>query len=93
MRALGGWVWGGREEARPPCGIESSPGPGSPNSNALDAAAVGRVLDRAPHLSEEQRAAVLAATTGGDLAQIVGRAGAGKTTAAAAIAEAYREAG
>jgi hypothetical protein len=60
---------------------------------ALDPAAVGRVLDRAPHLSEEQRVAVLAATTGGDLAQIVGRAGAGKTTAASAIAEAYREAG
>ena len=50
-------------------------------------------LPRAPHLSEEQRGAILAATTGDDLALVVGRAGAGKTTAAATIAEAYRDAG
>ncbi len=50
---------------------------------------VNRSLARwAPGLSEEQRAAVIHATTGGDLAQIVGRAGAGKTTTARAIAEA-----
>ena len=48
---------------------------------------------RAPHLSDEQREAVFHATTGGDLAQIVGRAGAGKTTVARTIAEAYREEG
>ncbi|HVT61804.1 MAG TPA: AAA family ATPase, partial [Thermoanaerobaculia bacterium] len=59
----------------------------------LDSSAVGRALDRAPHLSAEQRAAVVHATGGDDLAQIVGRAGAGKTTAARTIAEAYREAG
>jgi hypothetical protein len=59
----------------------------------LDAGQVGRALDRAPRLSDEQRAAVLHATTGDDLALVVGRAGAGKTTAAATIADAYREAG
>jgi Ti-type conjugative transfer relaxase TraA len=59
----------------------------------LDPENVQRALDRAPHLSEEQRGAVLAATTRDDLALIVGRAGAGKTTAAATIAEAYRDAG
>jgi hypothetical protein len=59
----------------------------------LDAGHVGRVLERAPHLSDEQRDVVVHATTGEDLALVVGRAGAGKTTAAATIAEAYREAG
>ena len=59
----------------------------------LDPAEVGRALERSPHLSAEQRAAVLEATTREDLALIVGRAGAGKTTAAATIADAYREAG
>jgi Ti-type conjugative transfer relaxase TraA len=59
----------------------------------LDPGDVQRTLDRAPHLSEEQRGAVLAATTGDDLTLVVGRAGAGKTTAAATIAEAYRDAG
>ena len=59
----------------------------------LDTAQVGRALDRSPHLSDEQRAAVIEATTREDLALIVGRAGAGKTTAAATIADAYREAG
>ncbi len=55
---------------------------------------VGRSIARwAPNLSEEQRAAVLHATTGSDFAQIVGRAGAGKTTAAQAIREAYRDEG
>ncbi len=52
------------------------------------------ILDRAaPGLSTEQRAAVLHATAGPDLAQVVGRAGAGKTTAARTIAAAYREQG
>ena len=60
---------------------------------ALDPADVQRALDRAPRLSDEQRDAVLAATTRDDLALIVGRAGAGKTTTAATIADAYREAG
>ena len=60
----------------------------------LDSAIVERLLDRAvPALSAEQRAAVLHATTADDLAQIVGRAGAGKTTAARSIAAAYEEAG
>src|SRR6202166_518256 len=59
----------------------------------LDPGNVQRALDRAPQLSEEQRGAVLAATTRDDLALIVGRAGAGQTTAAATIAEAYRDAG
>jgi Ti-type conjugative transfer relaxase TraA len=59
----------------------------------LDPAAVEPALARAPRLSGEQRAAVLHATTGADLAQIVGRAGAGKTTVARAIAETYRAAG
>jgi hypothetical protein len=59
----------------------------------LDAGQVGHVLERAPYLSDEQRAVVVHATTGEDLALVVGRAGAGKTTAAATIAEAYREAG
>ncbi len=54
---------------------------------------VQRALDRVPHLSDEQRSAVVAATACDDLALIVGRAGAGKTTAAATIADAYREAG
>ncbi len=57
----------------------------------LDAAGVARTLrETAPHLSDEQKAAVFHATTEGDLAQIVGRAGAGKTTAARAIADSYR---
>jgi Ti-type conjugative transfer relaxase TraA len=60
---------------------------------SLDPAAVARSLDRVPHLSEEQRAAVFHATTRADLAQIVGRAGAGKTTAARTIADAYRDQG
>jgi len=59
----------------------------------LDAAGVGQTLERFPHFSDEQRAAVLHATTGEDLAQVVGRAGAGKTSAARAIAEAYRDQG
>jgi len=58
----------------------------------LDPGVVLRALDRVPHLSAEQRSAVVAATTRDDLALIVGRAGAGKTTAAATIADAYREA-
>ena len=59
----------------------------------LDPGDVQRALDRVPHLSDEQRSAVVAATVRDDLALIVGRAGAGKTTAAATIADAYREAG
>jgi Ti-type conjugative transfer relaxase TraA len=59
----------------------------------LDPGLVQRALERVPQLSAEQREAVVAATTRDDLALIVGRAGAGKTTAAATIAEAYREAG
>ena len=42
-----------------------------------------------PALSTDQRDAVLHATTADDLALIVGRAGAGKTTAARTIAAAY----
>ncbi len=61
---------------------------------ALPVAGVEAVLERAsPALSAEQRAAVLQATSGADLAQIVGRAGTGKTTVARAIATAYREQG
>jgi AAA domain len=59
----------------------------------LDPGQVGRAIERVPLLSAEQRAAILHATTGDDLALIVGRAGAGKTTAAATLATAYREAG
>ncbi|HXM71132.1 MAG TPA: AAA family ATPase, partial [Thermoanaerobaculia bacterium] len=59
----------------------------------LDVAGVARTLERFPHFSDEQRAAVLHATTGNDLAQVVGRAGAGKTSAARAIAAAYRDQG
>jgi hypothetical protein len=60
----------------------------------LDAAGVARTLrETAPHLSDEQKAAVFHATTQDDLAQIVGRAGAGKTTAARAIADSYRAQG
>ena len=60
----------------------------------LESETVERVLDRAaPALSSEPRTAVLHATTADDLAQIVGRAGAGKTTAARAISAAYEEAG
>jgi Ti-type conjugative transfer relaxase TraA len=59
----------------------------------LDAARVERTLERYPHLSVEQRAAVQHATSGDDLAQVVGRAGAGKTTAARAIAAAYHDHG
>ncbi|MEM8932585.1 MAG: AAA family ATPase, partial [Acidobacteriota bacterium] len=44
-------------------------------------------------LADEQRAAVLAATTAGDLPLIAGRAGSGKTAMARAIVEAYRAAG
>jgi hypothetical protein len=60
----------------------------------LEEAAVARTIDRrAPHLSAEQREAVFHATADNDLAQIVGRAGAGKTTVARTIADAYREQG
>jgi hypothetical protein len=60
----------------------------------LDPEPLAPALDRAaPSLSAEQRAAVLHATTGPDLAQVVGRAGAGKTTAARTIAAAYQERG
>jgi|CXWL01.1.fsa_nt_gi Ti-type conjugative transfer relaxase TraA len=64
----------------------------------LEAGAVGRAVDQVERssgreFSDEQRAAIYHATTGQDLAQIVGRAGAGKTTTAQAIAEAYRSAG
>lgn len=60
----------------------------------LDSAAVEATLARRGRkLSEEQRAAVFHATTQADLAQIVGRAGAGKTTAAQTVATAYREQG
>ncbi len=44
-------------------------------------------------LSHEQRDAVLHATTGQDLAMVVGRAGAGKTRLTRAVADAYRDAG
>jgi hypothetical protein len=57
----------------------------------LDPEGVARMLqESAPHLSDEQKAAVFHATTRADLAQIVGRAGAGKTTTARTIAWAYR---
>jgi hypothetical protein len=60
----------------------------------LEAGIVARCVERtAPHLSDEQRAAVLHATTHGDLAQIIGRAGTGKTTVARAVAAAYQEQG
>jgi hypothetical protein len=61
---------------------------------SLEEAAVARTIDsRATHLSAEQREAVFHATADNDLAQIVGRAGAGKTTVARTIADAYREQG
>jgi AAA domain len=59
----------------------------------LDPSHVHRTLERVPQLSAEQRDAVVHATTRDDLALIAGRAGAAKTTAAATIADAYREAG
>jgi hypothetical protein len=60
----------------------------------LDPEVIGRTVDRvSPALSAEQRAAVLHATTEADLAQVVGRAGAGKTTAARTVAAAYQERG
>lgn len=55
---------------------------------------VGALLEeRHAYLSHEQRDAVLHATTGDDLALIVGRAGAGKTRLTRAVVDAYREAG
>jgi ATP-dependent exoDNAse (exonuclease V) alpha subunit len=60
----------------------------------LDAAAAAPAVGASsPQLTEEQRRAVAHATTQNDLAQVVGRAGAGKTTAARAIAAAYQEQG
>ncbi|MEM8932849.1 MAG: AAA family ATPase, partial [Acidobacteriota bacterium] len=44
-------------------------------------------------LADEQRAAVIAATTAGDLPLIAGRAGSGKTAMARTIVDAYRAAG
>ncbi len=55
--------------------------------------AIEAIRRAAPVLSPEQRRAVFHATAQTDLAQIVGRAGAGKTTAARTIAAAYREQG
>ncbi|RMH19161.1 MAG: hypothetical protein D6696_11320, partial [Acidobacteria bacterium] len=51
------------------------------------------VLGRHPQLSDEQRQAVIHATRGGDLGQIAGMAGSGKTAVARPIVEAYRELG
>jgi hypothetical protein len=59
----------------------------------LEPDGVARTLQRLPQLAAEQRAAALHATTSDDLALVVGRAGAGKTTAARAIAAAYRDHG
>ncbi len=61
----------------------------------LPASDVERLLENrfANHLSHEQRDAVLHATTGRDLALVVGRAGAGKTRLTRAVADAYRQAG
>jgi Ti-type conjugative transfer relaxase TraA len=74
--------------------LAAASGLASRHDLGLDPAIVEQALGRAvPELSGEQRAAVLHATTAGDLAQIVGRAGAGKTTAARAIASAYEELG
>ena len=67
---------------------------GKRNRLRLEESRVARTIERSPtRLSDEQRAAVLHATTDADLAQVVGRAGAGKTTAARVIAEAYRDQG
>lgn len=66
----------------------------SRSTAALEASAAESAMARSRvALSDEQRAAVVHATTGSDLAQILGRAGAGKTTAAEAIGEAYRSRG
>jgi ATP-dependent exoDNAse (exonuclease V) alpha subunit len=60
----------------------------------LDRQAVARTLEQiAPVLSIEQPRAAYHATVKADLAQIVGRAGAGKTTAARTIAAAHQESG
>ena len=60
----------------------------------LDADAVRQRLDADfAFLADEQRAAVLAATSAGDLALIAGRAGSGKTALTRAIADAYGSAG
>ena len=60
----------------------------------LDGDTVAGIVERrAPHLSDEQREAVFHATLDVDLAQIVGRAGAGKTMVARTIADVYREMG
>ncbi len=60
----------------------------------LPRSAVAAILEeRFGHLSHEQRNAVLHATTGGDLALIVGRAGSGKTRLARALVAAYHDHG
>jgi hypothetical protein len=60
----------------------------------LETAGVDRIIEGSgARLSDEQKEAVLQATTRSDLSQIVGRAGAGKTTVARTIAEAYQAQG
>ena len=65
------------------------------SEHALPHSEVDRVLDgvKGLRLSEEQREAALHATTGPDLALVVGRAGVGKTHLARGVAQAYEEAG
>ena len=65
------------------------------NEHALPHPEVDRVLEgvKGLRLSEEQREAALHATTGPDLALVVGRAGVGKTHLARGVAQAYEEAG
>ena len=85
-----------RKATSKPRPSSSTPPPGWPGT-ATSAWRKRRSLTtidrRAPHLSAEQREAVFHATAEHDLAQIVGRAGAGKTTVARTIADAYREQG
>ncbi len=59
----------------------------------IDTASVVAALERAPHLSEEQREAVHRAASPDGISVIVAGAGTGKTTAARAIADAARDSG
>ena len=59
----------------------------------IDAASVGAALDRAPHLSDEQREAVQPAASPDGISVIEAGAGTGTTTAARAIADAARASG